>query len=204
MPTSPPSCGVTKAALHYHFASKADLGEALIRRYTTPLRGSARDDRRDDRRRTRRRSLPTPRSTSTCCNSNGCACAACWPPSTRRCRRRCAAPSCASSTSTRRGWNGCSTHGGDRHAAIHGSTTRRRACASSARSRARCSWPVCATIRRGSRRRRISCSPSSLSGLADQRGQRLRWRQPLGEGAESEWRQQVAREARPIAVDRNR
>lgn len=25
--------GVTKAALHYHFASKADLGEALIRRY---------------------------------------------------------------------------------------------------------------------------------------------------------------------------
>ena len=27
--------GVTKAALHYHFASKADLGEALIRRYIT-------------------------------------------------------------------------------------------------------------------------------------------------------------------------
>ncbi|HEX2782830.1 MAG TPA: TetR/AcrR family transcriptional regulator [Ilumatobacteraceae bacterium] len=27
--------GVTKAALHYHFASKADLGEALINRYTT-------------------------------------------------------------------------------------------------------------------------------------------------------------------------
>jgi TetR/AcrR family transcriptional repressor of nem operon len=26
--------GVTKAALHYHFASKADLGEALIDRYT--------------------------------------------------------------------------------------------------------------------------------------------------------------------------
>ena len=25
--------GITKAALHYHFASKADLGEALIRRY---------------------------------------------------------------------------------------------------------------------------------------------------------------------------
>jgi TetR/AcrR family transcriptional regulator, transcriptional repressor for nem operon len=27
--------GVTKAALHYHFATKADLGEALIDRYTT-------------------------------------------------------------------------------------------------------------------------------------------------------------------------
>ena len=27
--------GVTKAALHYHFASKAELGEALIDRYTT-------------------------------------------------------------------------------------------------------------------------------------------------------------------------
>ncbi|HEY7015978.1 MAG TPA: TetR/AcrR family transcriptional regulator [Streptosporangiaceae bacterium] len=26
---------ITKAALHYHFASKADLGEALIARYTT-------------------------------------------------------------------------------------------------------------------------------------------------------------------------
>src|SRR5262245_48000912 len=25
--------GVTKAALHYHFASKADLGDALIERY---------------------------------------------------------------------------------------------------------------------------------------------------------------------------
>ena len=27
--------GITKAALHYHFASKAELGEALITRYTT-------------------------------------------------------------------------------------------------------------------------------------------------------------------------
>jgi TetR/AcrR family transcriptional repressor of nem operon len=27
--------GVTKAALHYHFATKADLGEALVNRYTT-------------------------------------------------------------------------------------------------------------------------------------------------------------------------
>jgi TetR/AcrR family transcriptional repressor of nem operon len=27
--------GITKAALHYHFATKADLGEALINRYTT-------------------------------------------------------------------------------------------------------------------------------------------------------------------------
>ncbi len=27
--------GITKAALHYHFASKADLGQALINRYTT-------------------------------------------------------------------------------------------------------------------------------------------------------------------------
>ena len=32
--------GVTKAALHYHFASKAELGEALIDRYTTRFEGA--------------------------------------------------------------------------------------------------------------------------------------------------------------------
>ncbi len=35
--------GVTKAALHYHFASKSELGEALIDRYTARF-GSALDD----------------------------------------------------------------------------------------------------------------------------------------------------------------
>ncbi len=35
--------GITKAALHYHFASKAELGEALIDRYTTRF-GAALDD----------------------------------------------------------------------------------------------------------------------------------------------------------------
>ena len=32
--------GITKAALHYHFASKADLGEALIGRYATRFSGA--------------------------------------------------------------------------------------------------------------------------------------------------------------------
>jgi TetR/AcrR family transcriptional repressor of nem operon len=31
---------ITKAALHYHFASKADLGEALIARYATRFNGA--------------------------------------------------------------------------------------------------------------------------------------------------------------------
>jgi TetR/AcrR family transcriptional repressor of nem operon len=32
--------GITRAALHYHFASKAELGEALIDRYTTRFQGA--------------------------------------------------------------------------------------------------------------------------------------------------------------------
>jgi TetR/AcrR family transcriptional repressor of nem operon len=32
--------GLTNAALHYHFASKSDLGEALIARYTTRFAGA--------------------------------------------------------------------------------------------------------------------------------------------------------------------
>jgi TetR/AcrR family transcriptional repressor of nem operon len=35
--------GITRAALHYHFASKAELGEALIERYATRF-GRALDD----------------------------------------------------------------------------------------------------------------------------------------------------------------
>ncbi|MGZ4792752.1 MAG: TetR/AcrR family transcriptional regulator, partial [Ilumatobacteraceae bacterium] len=35
--------GITKAALHYHFASKAELGEALIRRYTTRFEAALHD-----------------------------------------------------------------------------------------------------------------------------------------------------------------
>ncbi|MGZ4723373.1 MAG: TetR/AcrR family transcriptional regulator [Ilumatobacteraceae bacterium] len=34
---------ITKAALHYHFASKAELGEALIRRYTTRFEAALHD-----------------------------------------------------------------------------------------------------------------------------------------------------------------
>ena len=32
--------GITKASLHYHFATKADLGSALITRYTADFRGA--------------------------------------------------------------------------------------------------------------------------------------------------------------------
>jgi TetR/AcrR family transcriptional repressor of nem operon len=35
--------GITKASLHYHFASKADLGEALMRRYSERFAGALED-----------------------------------------------------------------------------------------------------------------------------------------------------------------
>jgi TetR/AcrR family transcriptional repressor of nem operon len=35
MPISQSRLGVTKASLHYHFPSKAELGRALIERYRT-------------------------------------------------------------------------------------------------------------------------------------------------------------------------
>ena len=45
-PTSPPSSSITKASLHYHFASKAELGEALIARYAARFAAALADDRR--------------------------------------------------------------------------------------------------------------------------------------------------------------
>ena len=39
-PTSPRSSRITKASLHYHFAGKAELGEALIERYASRFTGS--------------------------------------------------------------------------------------------------------------------------------------------------------------------
>src|SRR3954454_23736387 len=74
--------GITRAALHYHHPGKAELGEALIARYTerasrlhwphwtTPAPTRA------------RRWPATPRSTPGCWPGTGCACAGCSPPST--------------------------------------------------------------------------------------------------------------------------
>ncbi len=42
---------ITKPALHYHFASKADLGEALVRRYADAVRRGVEHRRQRDRKR---------------------------------------------------------------------------------------------------------------------------------------------------------
>ena len=66
---------ITKAALHYHFVGKAELGEALVARYATRFaealaaRGGAHAPKRLPG------SMPMPISTSMCCASTGCACA---------------------------------------------------------------------------------------------------------------------------------
>ena len=93
---------ITKAALHYHFASKADLGEALIARYA-------------DRFMAALASLDTAGGTGhakldayaglyrRCCATARCACAACSPRSTRPSRSRCKTRSSISSTRTKAG-----------------------------------------------------------------------------------------------------
>ena len=58
--------GITKASLHYHFAGKAELGEALIVRYGERFADAlAAID--DSARTPAPSSTPTPISTPTCC-----------------------------------------------------------------------------------------------------------------------------------------
>ena len=72
-PTSPSELGITKASLHYHFAGKAELGEALIRRYADRFAEALEeiDARRRRRprqaRRLRRASTPTSCATKRMC-----------------------------------------------------------------------------------------------------------------------------------------
>ena len=80
--------GMTKASLHYHFPGKAELGRALIVRYTERFAAALDIDGASPTR--PRSSTPTPGSTPTSCAAGACACAACSPPSTRRCPTRCA------------------------------------------------------------------------------------------------------------------
>jgi len=76
--------GITKAALHYHFSGKADLGLALITRYAG--RFAAELARIDTSNLTPAAALPgTPTCMRRCSGSRECACAACSPPSTRPC-----------------------------------------------------------------------------------------------------------------------
>ena len=84
--------GITKAALHYHFAGKADLGLALITGYAGRFAEelAAHRHRRTSRRTSGSRRMPS--YTSTCSSSRRCACAACLPPSTRPCRCPCKRP----------------------------------------------------------------------------------------------------------------
>ena len=79
--------GVTKASLHYHFPAKAKLGQRLIERYEKNFLAALEESTRPVRRRARNSSA-TPRSMRTCSATTACACAGCWPPSTRRCRSR--------------------------------------------------------------------------------------------------------------------
>jgi TetR/AcrR family transcriptional repressor of nem operon len=83
--------GVTKASLHYHFAGKAELGEALITRYARRFDAAlaAVDDGGGDVRAKLDAyaalyadALRTKRRVS----------AACWRPSTARCQSRCKRP----------------------------------------------------------------------------------------------------------------
>ena len=106
--------GVTKAALHYHFASKAELGDALIDRYAERFFAALVHGGRR-REPTRSRSCaPTRSCTPTSSATTGCACAACWRPTTRPCRSRCASAWSGSSTTTRSGSPASSRTGGRR------------------------------------------------------------------------------------------
>ena len=121
--------GITKAALHYHFASKAELGTALIDRYTERFDAALADDRLQ-------RPVDAPSKISAYAaiyldvlrQTNGCACAACLPPSTRPCQGPMQqARSSASSTSTRPGSKVCSTRVSRRARCDHRGSARKAA-----------------------------------------------------------------------------
>ena len=86
--------GITKPALHYHFAGKAELGEALVARYTTRFSEALESDRRRgaDAASTQVGGLRRPLLRK-CWPRTGCACAGCWRPTTTPCLNRCERPS---------------------------------------------------------------------------------------------------------------
>ena len=99
---------ITRAALHYHFKGKAELGQALIERYAARFAAALADSTPPP---------PTPPpscagtsgSTPTCSAPTGCACAECSPPSTAPCPIRCSRRSCAffatnTDVAARRSW----------------------------------------------------------------------------------------------------
>ena len=80
--------GISKASLHYHFAGKAELGEALIERYASRFTGSLHeiDTRPVD---ARAKLAAYAKLYGDVLRASGCACAGCSPPSTRRSPSRC-------------------------------------------------------------------------------------------------------------------
>ena len=152
--------GITRAALHYHFKGKAELGQALIERYADPLRRRARRPRRHRARRRgqaarlrrplhrraqrrpdvpvrharrRARTLPDPLQQAVCdfFAANTPGCAPC---SSR------AAPTAACAAPARRGHGvDGARHPGGRHA-DHPSGRRRRPLHRDDRSAARPAW----------------------------------------------------------------
>ena len=93
---------VTKASLHYHFPSKAELGEALIARYAERSRTRLQPSTQTSRSRPPS-STPTRTCIPKCCAKNGCALAACSPPSTRLSQAQSATPWSRSSMTPRHG-----------------------------------------------------------------------------------------------------
>ena len=84
--------GITKASLHYHFPSKAELGESLITRYADRFGEALMEiEGRDGPATDKLRAYCA--STEPCSRSSACACAGCWPSSTKSCQTRCATPS---------------------------------------------------------------------------------------------------------------
>ena len=88
--------GLTNAALHYHFPSKAELGEALIARYAIRFMGALADI--DESLTDPLRKLDAYAGLyGGVLRRRGCACVACWQPITRRFRPGCKARSQTSS-----------------------------------------------------------------------------------------------------------
>ena len=78
---------VTKASLHYHFPTKAELGRRLIERYSDAFTAALAALMRAALMPSRS-SAPMWRSMRGCCATNGCVFAACWRPTTPPFRNR--------------------------------------------------------------------------------------------------------------------
>ena len=78
---------ITTASLHYHFPTKAKLGERLIKRYTKSFQGAL-DDIDESGSETGAKLRAYVAIYATVLERNRmCLCLGCWPPTTRPCRK---------------------------------------------------------------------------------------------------------------------